>query len=59
MLLSTVATDKEDLDIAFKSLVQQTNTNNKQNDIYIEAAKHSEKRMTLSLDESVLKTAMS
>lgn len=38
MLLSTVATDKEDLDTAFKSLVQQKNTNNKQNDIYIEVA---------------------
>lgn len=59
MLLSTVATDKEDLDTAFKTLVQQTNTNNKQNDIYIEAAMNSEKRMTLSLDKSVLKTAMS
>lgn len=59
MLLSTVATDKEDLDTAFKTLVQQTNTNNKRNDIYIEAAMNSEKRMTLSLDKSVLKTAMS
>lgn len=59
MLLSTVATDKEDLDTAFKSLVQQTNTSSKQNDIYIEAAINSEKKMTLLLDESVLKTAMS